>query len=169
MNNNTKFWLIVAIVTIAITCKSNAQSNFRLNRVDSFNFAVVIDPSASIKESGFNIGAEIEYNGTIYTRASISTFSTLEGGYVDFIGAAGLNFTSGMWEQIRYYAGLRAGVISRGGNGYPTLGTEIGIDYVIGSLVLGVRMTRDKRGDFEFYNEPSEMRNSGFVKIGVKL
>jgi len=169
MNNNTKFWLIVAIVTIAITCKSNAQSNFRLNRVDSFSFAVVIDPSASIQENGFNAGIEIEYVGLVYTRASITSFAALEGGYVDFIGAAGLNFTSGMWEQIRYYAGLRAGIISRGGNGYPTLGTEIGIDYVIGSLVLGIRMTRDKRGDFEFYGESSEMRNSGFVKIGVKL
>jgi len=166
-NQNT---ILILIVILALICGvANAQSNFRLNRVDSFNFAVVIDPSASIKESGLQIGAEIEYNGTIYTRASITSFAALEGGYVDFIGAAGLNFTSGMWEQIRYYAGLRAGIISRGGNGYPTLGTEIGIDYVIGSLVLGVRMTRDKRGDFSFYNEPSEMRNSGFVKIGVKL
>lgn len=166
-NQNT---ILILIVILALICGvANAQSNFRLNRVDSFNFAVVIDPSASIKESGLQIGAEIEYNGTIYTRASITSFSALDGGYVDFIGAAGLNFTSGMWEQIRYYAGLRAGVISRGGNGYPTLGTEIGIDYVIGSLVLGVRITRDKRGDFEFYNESPEMRNSGFVKIGVKL
>jgi len=166
-NQNT---ILILIVILALICGvANAQSNFRLNRVDSFNFAIVIDPSASINESGLQIGAEIEYNGTIYTRASISTFAALEGGYVDFIGAAGLNFTSGMWEQIRYYAGLRAGIISRSGNGYPTLGTEIGIDYVIGSLVLGVRMTRDKRGDFEFYNEPIEMRNSGFVKIGVKL
>jgi len=166
-NQNT---ILILIVILALICGvANAQSNFRLNRVDSFNFAVVIDPSASIKESGLQIGAEIEYVGLVYTRSSITSFAALEGGYVDFIGAAGLNFTSGMWEQIRYYAGLRAGVISRGGNGYPTLGTEIGIDYVIGSLVLGVRMTRDKRGDFEFYNEPSEMRNSGFVKIGVKL
>ena len=166
-NQNT---ILILIVILALICGvANAQSNFRLNKVDSFNFAIVIDPSASIKESGLQIGAEIEYNGTIYTRASITSFAALDGGYVDFIGAAGLNFTSGMWEQIRYYAGLRAGIISRGGNGYPSLGTEIGIDYVIGSLVLGVRMTRDKRGDFEFYNEPSEMRNSGFVKIGFKL
>jgi len=166
-NQNT---ILILIIILALICGvANGQSNFRLNRVDSFNFSVVIDPSASIKESGLQIGAEIEYVGLVYTRASITSFSALEGGYVDFIGAAGLNFTSGMWEQIRYYAGLRAGIISRGGNGYPTLGTEIGIDYVIGSLVLGVRMTRDKRGDFEFYGEPSEMRNSGFVKIGVKL
>ena len=166
-NQNT---ILILIVILALICGvANAQSNFRLNKVDSFNFSVVIDPSASIKESGLNIGAEIEYNGTIYTRASVSTFAALKGGYVDFIGAAGLNFTSGMWEQIRYYAGLRAGVISRSGNGYPTMGVECGIDYVIGSLVLGIRATRDKRGDFEFYGEPIEMRNSGFIKIGVKL
>lgn len=146
------------------------QSNFRLNKVDSFNFAVVIDPNASIKESGLNIGGEIEYNGTVYTRASVSYFSTLQGGYIDFIGAAGVNFTSGFWEQLRYYAGLRAGVIVRESNGYPILGTEIGIDYIFnGKYILGIRATRDKQGEFQFYDESPEMRNSGFVKFGIKL
>jgi len=164
------WFLLTVIIVFALLCGiANAQSNFRLNKVDSFNFSIVVDPSASIEKSGLNIGAEIEYNGTIYTRASITYFSSLKGGYLDFIGAAGVNFTSGMWEQFRYYSGLRAGIITRESNGYPTLGIECGIDYVIGSLVLGIRATRDKRSDFEFYNESSEMRGSGFVKIGFKL
>jgi hypothetical protein len=145
------------------------QSNFRLNKVDSFNFAIVIDPSASIEKKGLNIGAEIEYIGTVYTRTSVTSFSSLNGGYIDFVGAAGLNFTSGYFEQLRYYAGGRLGVIRRGGNGYPTAGIECGIDYTINRWVLGIRATRDRRGDFEFYNESPEMRNSGFVKIGRKL
>ncbi|MBC7845568.1 MAG: hypothetical protein H7Y10_03650 [Flavobacterium sp.] len=117
-----------------------------------------------------NIGAEIEYNGTVYTRASVTSFSSLQGGYLDLVGAAGINFTSGMWEQLRYYAGIRGGIIVRENNGYPTAGTECGIDYVInGKWVLGIRATRDKRGDFEFYGEEPEMRNSGFIKIGIKL
>jgi len=146
------------------------QSEFRLNKTDTFNLALVIDPSASIQESGLHIGAEIEYNGTIYTRASVASFSTLKGGYLDFVGAVGVNFTSGMWEQFRYYAGVRGGFIVRESNGYPTAGIECGIDYIINEkLVVGLRATRDKRGDFKYYNEPSEMRNSGFVKIGFKL
>lgn len=161
---------IALIIILALICGiANAQSNFRLNKVDSFNFAMVIDPSASIEKKGLNIGAEIEYIGTVYTRASITSFTALNGGYLDLVGAAGLNFTSGYFEQFRYYAGGRLGIIRRGGNGYPTAGIECGIDYTIGNMVLGIRATRDRRGDFEFYNESPEMRNSGFIKVGFKL
>lgn len=158
------------IILFLLSISAIAQSNFRLNKVETFNFAIVIDPSASIEKSGLNIGAEIEYNGTVYTRASITSFSSIKGGYLDFVGVAGINFTSGIWEQFRYYAGFRAGFIVRQSNGYPTAGIECGIDYVINEKwVLGIRATRDKRGDFEFYGEQPEIRNSGFIKIGIKL
>ena len=160
------FLLWCALLATTLTF---SQSNFRLNKVESFNLALVIDPSASIKKSGLNIGAEIEYNYLMYIRVSVTSFSSLKGGYVDFIGAGGLNFTSGYFNQLRYYAGGRLGIINRGGNGYPTAGIEAGIDYTVGRLVLGIRATRDKRADFEFYNESPEMRNSGFIKIGLKL
>lgn len=161
--------LLLMWCALFATALNYGQSNFRLNKVDSFNFAIVIDPSASIQESGLNIGAEIEYIGSIYTRVSVTSFSSLEGGYLDFVGTVGINFTSGYFEQFRYYAGVRGGIIVRESNGYPTMGIECGIDYTIGRLVLGIRATRDRRGDFEFYNESPEMRNSGFVKIGWKL
>jgi len=166
-----KNFILAILLWIALlaTALNYGQSNFRLNKVESFNFAVVIDPSASIEKKGLNIGAEIEYKYLMYVRASVTSFNQLNGGYVDFIGASGLNFTSGYFDQLRYYAGGRLGIISRGGNGYPTAGIECGIDYTIGRLVLGLRATRDKRGDFEFYGEEPEMRNSGGVKIGWKL
>lgn len=151
------------------TALTFGQSNFRLNKTESFNLAIVIDPSASIEKSGLNIGAEIEYNYLMYIRASATSFNQLKGGYVDFVGAAGINFTSGYFDQIRYYGGGRLGIISRGGNSYPTAGIECGIDYTIGRMVLGIRAARDKRSDFKFYNESPEMRNSGFIKIGWKL
>lgn len=160
--------LYTALFLVAMNI-ANAQSNFRINKVETFNLAIVIDPSASIEKKGLNIGAEIEYSGTVYTRASITSFSSLEGGYLDFVGAAGINFTSGYFEQFRYYAGVRGGIIVRESNGYPTAGIECGIDYTIGRWVLGLRVTRDRRGDFEFYGEEPEMRNSGGVKIGCKL
>jgi len=165
-NLTLAFLLWIALLATAL---NYGQSNFRLNKVESFNFAVVIDPSASIEKSGLNIGAEIEYNYLMYVRASLTSFNQLNGGYIDFIGAAGINFTSGYFDQLRYYAGGRLGIISRSGNGYATAGIECGIDYTIGRLVLGLRATRDKRSDFKFYNESPEMRNSGFVKVGWKL
>ena len=169
-NANRTFLICVVLAFILICSVANAQSNFRINKVDSFNFAVVIDPSASLKENGLCIGAEIEYLGTVYTRASATYFGALNVSYLDFIGAVGINFTSGYFEQFRYYGGLRAGIISRSGNGYATAGIECGIDYVFSEKwILGLRATRDKRGDFAFYNEPSEMRNSGFVKFGFKF
>lgn len=161
--------LLLMWCALFATALNYGQSNFRLNKTESFNFAIVVDPSASIEKKGLNIGAEIEYNYLMYIRASVTSFNQLKGSYVDFIGAAGLNFTSGYFNQLRYYAGGKLGIISRSGNGYPTAGIECGIDYTINRLVLGIRATRDRRGDFEFYNESPEMRNSGFVKIGWKL
>jgi hypothetical protein len=160
--------LIIIVLLTSTLCFS--QSQFRLNRTESFNFGVVIDPYASFKENGLNIGAEIEYSGLVYTRASITSFSTLNGGYLDLIGAFGVNFTSGMFERFRYYAGGRLGFIKRSGSTYPTVGLEAGIDYCItDNVFVGLRATYDKRSDFEFYGEPSEMRKSGYVKLGFKF
>lgn len=161
--------ILILIVLFALIC-GIANAQFRLNKTDSFNFGIVVDPYASIKEKGLNIGAEIEYVGTVYTRASLTYFGSLDVSYFDAIGAVGINFTSGMFENVRYYTGGRLGVIRREGNGYPTVGIEAGIDFKItDGISLGLRTTYDKRSDFEFYGEESEMRNSGFIKLGFSL
>ena len=162
----TALWASFLFLLVSSACSAQG---FRLNKTDSFNFGVVVDPYATIKEHGVNLGAEIEYVGTVYTRASITSFASLNGGYVDFIGAFGVNFTSGMFDKFRYYGGGRLGVIRRAGNGYATAGIEAGIDYSITEKVfVGIRTTYDKRSDFAFYGEPSEMRGSGYVKLGFK-
>lgn len=162
----TGMWASFLFLLLSYSC---CAQGFRLNKTDSFNFGVVVDPYATIKEHGLNIGAEIEYVGTVYTRASITSFASLNGGYLDFIGAFGVNFTSGMWEKFRYYGGGRLGFISRSSNTYPTAGIEAGIDYLLTeSVFIGIRTTYDKRSDFEFYGEPSEMRGSGYIKLGYK-
>ena len=53
--------LLVFLLWIALfaTALMYGQSNFRLNKTESFNFAIVVDPSASIEQKGLNIGAEI--------------------------------------------------------------------------------------------------------------
>lgn len=131
---------------------------------------MVVDPNASIKEKGLNIGAEVEYIRWAYARASFTSFSALTYGYADLIGASGLSFTSGRNDRIRYYTGGRIGFIQRSINIYPTIGLEVGIDYKINKLLLvGFRGTNDKRNDFKIYLAPPEMRQSGFIKIGFNL
>jgi hypothetical protein len=158
------------ILVFLFSLAAFSQSEFRVNKTESFNIGVVVDPYASIKEHGLNIGLEIEYVGLVYTRASITSFTVLKHGYTDFIGAFGINFTSGMWEKFRYYTGGRLGLIRRASNMYPTAGLEAGIDYNINDKIsLGLRTTYDKRTDFMIYNAPQVMRQSGFIKLGFKV
>ena len=108
--------------------------------------------------------------GKIYTRLSITSFAALKGGYFDTTGSIGINLTSGYFEKTRYYAGGRLGVINRSGNTYPTVGAEIGINQKLGEKIfIGLRGTYDKRTDFEFYSESSEMRGSTYVLIGFNF
>ena len=158
------------LILLLFTTMLFSQNEFRLNKTESFNFGIIVDPHASIKEHGLNIGGEIEYVGLVYTRASITSFSALKYGYTDFTGALGINFTSGMYERFRYYTGGRLGLIRRASNIYPTAGLEAGIDYNVNDdMSIGLRTTYDKRTDFMIYNTPQVMRQSGFIKVGFNL
>jgi hypothetical protein len=53
------------------------------------------------------IGAEIEYSGAVYTRVGISNFAVLKDGYTELIGGIGVNFSSGYFDTVRYYTGIR--------------------------------------------------------------
>jgi len=144
-------------------------SQIRLNRAEYFTASVVVDPCASIKEKGLNIGVEIEYVGSIYTRASFTNFAALKDGYTDITGAVGVSLTSGYFERTRYYAGGRLGFIYRA-SVYPTAGVESGIDLMItDNIFIGVRSTYDYRSDQEYYGSPNVWRYSGFVKTGIKF
>lgn len=157
---------IIAIFLIFTSLSAAAQ--LRFNDTEYFQAAVVIDPVASIKEKGLNIGAEIElisYWG--YVRASSQSFFALEGGYVDLMGALGVNFKYGHFSPFRFYTGVRLGAIYRDLYPYPTVGAEAGIDlYTRGNFVLGVRTTYDLRTDFEYWGGEEEMRLSSFIKLG---
>jgi hypothetical protein len=158
---------IIALLILPVI--AFAQSGFRLNDSESFNVAVVLDPNASLKEKGLNIGAEIEYVGAVYVKASVTSFAVLQDGYVDTTGSFGLSFTSGYFEKIRYYVGGRLGLIHRKAT-YPTAGVECGIDFMVtDDIFMGIRSTYDYRSDFEFYDWHNEMRYSGFIRLGVKI
>lgn len=155
-------------ILMLLLCGS-LSAQFRLADTEYFTAAIVVDPNASVKENGLNIGAEIEYAGKIYTRASVTRFEALEDGYTDFIGAVGVNFTAGYFDRWRFYVGGRGGAIKRK-RANATAGAEIGIDYRIGdTFFVGLRATADYRSDFEFYDYPNKMRPSGFVRVGVRF
>lgn len=157
------------LILLLFTSTLFAQNGFRLNDKEYFTTAIVLDPNASLKEHGVNIGAEIEYVSAIYVKASITSFAVLQDSYLDTTGSFGLSFTSGYFEKIRYYAGGRLGFVHRKST-YPTAGVEGGIDLMLTDrLFLGIRSTYDYRSDFEFYDWHNEMRYSGFVRLGIKF
>lgn len=165
---NIKKAIIISLLTPIL---STAQSNFRLNQTEFFTVSVSIDPGSSIKEQGLDYVAEIEYAGNIYAKIGFEQFSAIYGGYNDIHGAVGINFTSGYFEKIRYYAGVRMGNVYRGGQGaFRTIyGLESGIDYEIKDYItLGLRSTLDKRIDQEIFRWEPENKFSGFIRICYK-
>jgi hypothetical protein len=142
-----------------------------VNAQDKFNVSVYVDPFASVKEKGIDFGAEIEYNNrTIYTKAGFQSFSVLEGNYTDIAGGIGLNQRLGMFDKFRLYGGVRLGFIFRGSETYPLAGGEGGIDYNINDKwFVGVRGTGDYRTDFDFWGGKSEVRYSGFLRVGMNF
>lgn len=141
----------------------------KLKDTEDFTVSVITDPRASFKEGGLFIGGEIEYSGTIYTRVGVSNFAVLKDGYTEIIGGIGVNFSSGYFEKVRYYTGIRLGIIKRQ-SANATAGIEAGMDFMINdNLFIGMRATYDYRSDFKFYDYPNEMRGSGFIRIGTKF
>jgi len=156
------------LLLLLFTSISNAQM-LRFNETEYFTVSAIVDPSASFKENGLFIGGEIEYVGLIYTRAGISHFAVLKDGYTEIVGGIGLNLTSGYFEKVRYYGGIRLGVINRQAAN-AMAGVETGFDVTLGeSFFIGLRATYDYRSDFAFYDYPNEMRFTGLVRVGVKF
>ena len=159
------FW---AIIGFLLGMTATAQG-FQFKETENFTLSTIIDPRASIKEGGLFIGAEIEYSGKIYTRAGIANFSVLKDGYTEIIGGIGLKFSSGYFENIRYYTGVRLGVIKRKAAN-ATAGLEAGIDFKIGEKAfIGLRTSYDYRSDQAFYDYPNHMIGSGYVRIGTNF
>lgn len=157
-------WLLILLATTV-----SLQAQFRINTTEFQQISLVMDPYASYKENGLNIGLEIENVRMLYERFSITNFSALNNGYTDLIGALGLSFTRGIWEKTRFYAGGRLGVIIRNGT-HPTAGIECGIDTNLWeAMSIGLRATRDYRSDMEFNDGVNQWRNSGYIRLTFKL
>lgn len=146
-----------------------AQYQFRFIDYEYFTISTSIDPTSSIKEKGLDILGEVEYVGKVYAKLGVESFSVLTGGYTDFHGAVGLNFTSGYFNKVRYYVGLREAIVWRSTGHMVNFGGEAGIDYNINDhMFVGLRSTLDKRYDQEIFGWNPELKFSGFVRLGYK-
>ena len=162
---------------IALLLVSNITfGQIRFLRGESFNVSIAVDPSASIKEKSPNLVFEIEaLSSDVYVKSNLQILPALLGGYSDISGGIGLNLTSGYFSKIRYYGGVRMGLIFRGFTEgrtytYPLIGIEAGINHYISSnTFIGIRATGDYRSDFKYSGAPSSIRYSGFIKVGFNL
>lgn len=136
-----------------------------------FNLSIIADPKASIDEGGINIGAEIEMvEQWGYIHSGVQSFDALKGGYLDWTTGLGVNLKYGYFDQWRYYAGGRLGLIKRSSETYPTAGLEAGFEVNFDcGIVLGMRATYDYREDFKFTGAEPGMQYSNYFKIGFKL
>ena len=161
---------ILVILSVFGACSLQAQNGFRINKTESFTISTSIDPSASIGENGLDIVGEIEYSGSIYTKLGFEHFPAMYKGYTDIHAAIGINFTSGYFDSVRYYAGIRTACVFRDSGYGINYGLESGIDYnLTDNLFVGIRATYDYRLEQKaiFGWEP-EMKFSGFLRIGYK-
>jgi hypothetical protein len=165
--------LLLGVLLIGMT--GNSQG-IRFGEKENFTASLSVDPMATIKEKSPNVVAEIELvSYWKYVKASVQVLPSLQGGYLDLAGGLGLNLTSGYFEQMRYYGGIRLGVIKRGFTEdetytYPLFGFEGGINYnVTDKFFIGIRATSDYRSDFKYSGAKPFYRNSGFVKLGFNF
>ena len=162
------------LFALLITTRLNAQVKF-IDR-EYKTFSIAIDPSASSKENGLNINAELQLvSYWKYVKVSTQLFTALEGGYLDFGGGFGTNLKLDRFDKTRVYTGIRLGLIKRGFNTgntetYPLAGFEGGFDYhLTDSFFIGVKATGDYRSDFKFSGANPSMRYSSFVRLGYKF
>jgi len=113
-------------------------------------------------------GAEIEYSGGGYVRASILSTTQNENS-IDFIASGGLNIFTDRFRDYKFYIGGRVGATKRKGAN-AMAGLETGFDAMISdNTFIGVRGMLDYKSDNKFYAEPNKMEPTAVVRIGFKF
>lgn len=148
---------------------SFSQSGLRISHSNFFDVRSSFDISASRKESGLDIVAEIEYSNVIYLKSGIEAFSVLEGGYRDVHAAIGMNLVSGTNEKNRFYAGIRSSIVFREGFSRWNPGIEGGIERDLSEhFAAGFRVTVDRRNDQQIFGWNVETKFSTFLTLAYK-
>src|SRR5690606_12393911 len=166
----TKVTLLkIAIAIVLLMNVTLVTAQFRFGDAEGFAASLYVDPGASIKEKGLDIGADIEYQGAVFVKAGIESFAELPGNYFDIHAAVGPRFTIGEKERITLYTGLRGGIVWRNGAHNPIGGFEGGIDYLLPSgIFVGVNGSYIYRGDMKAMQWPEIWRENFYLRIGYK-
>lgn len=183
MKSKFKLYIIIGILLYTVTSSAQIirignKDILRCGDIITNSISISYDPVGSNKEKGFNFIIEIRHtNKWFYVKGIVQSFSALVGGYQDFQGGIGLNLTTGQFDQVRYYAGIKGGLIIRGLNGsaygglvkvYPVSGLEIGFDLkIIKGLHLGLKATRDTREDAKYTGGLPQAINNGNIVLTV--
>lgn len=129
---------------------------------DYTQVSVFMDPT--ITDNGYQIGGELQkimHWG--YVSIGATKYNGFEVSYTDVVGTLGLNFNLFNNKVIRYYSGLRLGLIWRETNPFPMVGGVVGCDirlskfYANTKFHIGVRLWTDYREDQknQFYGDSS--------------
>lgn len=160
-----KFKLIYILLISSIGVSAQ-----ELRFVDSeyFTCSVYGSPSAFMNGSDFNFGLDIELvSFAKYVRFGVNRFENIESDFTYLIGSIGLNLTSGYFNTLRYYSGLRLGLINRNSSMFPTTGVECGIDVDLSKdLYVGIKATYDYRTDKVAIELPKKWEESACFRIG---
>ncbi len=157
------------ILTILIYTQTSI-SQIRFVDKEYSTASILVDPSASIKEQGINLVAELELVSRVkYVKVNTQVFTALDGGYLDLTGGVGINLTIGKFDAIRQYTGIRLGFINREIYIYPLVGLETGLDYNINNIIIKIRCTSDYRSDFKYSGAKPEMQLSTYIGIGKRF
>jgi hypothetical protein len=156
---------------LLLTSICNAQWIHKIDE-EYTTLTFAIDPGASNKEGGLNLGGEfalISYFG--YVKCGVQVFPVLKGGYIDVTGGVGLNQKSSLFGvETRLFQGIRAGVIRRENYTYPLFGLDGGFDvHITRNLLLGMKGTYDKRADAAYWGANCYWRASTFITATIRL
>lgn len=153
---------LLTLVLLMLMLNTNAQDK----RFTAYTFG------HPLHSDGFNIGIGVDYQMTImYFKAHVYTFPDLNGiTYTELAGGVGINKHFGMFDTVRIFAGIKAGVLHRNGP-YRLLGGEIGIEYYIPNtnIFVGYNGHYTHRQDGRQWNINAEdyWRGSSFLKVGI--
>lgn len=157
--------ILATIALLLTTLVSNSQ--IQLGKKQLFAFTTYISPSTSIKEDGLDFGIDIAYQGALYVRFGIGSFSALEGGYKETHLNSGIRVTLGEREKLASYIGMVLGIAGRNGGANPFAGGEMGVDYIFDNqILLGLNSSYTYRGDMKAIGKEEIWTGNIYIRFG---
>lgn len=156
---------------LILFCTASMFSQVRFGATEYTSINLGTDPYASFKEGGVYVFANIErVENSFYVRGGFDIFPAIDGIYFYTNASSGINLKIGHFDQYRYYAGAKTGMVLRGGYFYANFGLEAGINYVFDNgFIIGLKTDYIYRDDFMYWGGSPEFIISGYLSFGFKI